>query len=133
MAEETSTESPAEINAGSPDEIQSYVVKVKENIKLELEDPGIDAFLRANIKTFREEWDSWSESAKSTYTHMMTAQLLHRKAAATQIAIGNEFKLPIYSAHGTLMDSIKRALTKPIKRQPALLALPKFKATSSQT
>ena len=58
------------------DAIQPYIDKVKENIKLALEEPDIGAFLRAHIKTLREDWDGWSESAKYAYTHMMTAQLL---------------------------------------------------------
>jgi hypothetical protein len=115
-----------------PDAIQPYVDKVKENIKLALEEPDIGQFLRAHIKTFREEWDGWSESAKYTYTHMMTAQLLQRKAAATEIAIGNKFKLPNPSAQKILMESIKQAVTKPKKRRPALSVPTRLRPTSSQ-
>ena len=116
----------------APDAIQPYVDKVKENIKLALEDPDIGKFLRAHIKTLREEWDGWSESAKYAYTHMMTAQLLQRKAAATEIAIGNKFKLPNPSAQKILMESIKQAVTKPKKRRPALSVPIRLRPTSSQ-
>jgi hypothetical protein len=126
-------EQPAEPPApAEPDAIQPYVDRVKENIHLAVEDPDIGGFLREHIKTFREEWDGWSESARYTYTHMMTAQLLQRKAAATQIAIGNQFKLPRRSAHAKLMASIKRAITKPAKRKPALSIPTKLRPTSSQ-
>ena len=126
-------EKPVEAAApAEPDVIQPYVDRVKENIHLALEDPDIGGFLRAHIKTFREEWDGWSESARYTYTHMMTAQLLQRQAAATQIALGNKFKLPPRSAHAKLMASIKRAMTKPAKRKPALSFPTKLRPTSSQ-
>ena len=124
------TDKPAEAPP-EPDAIQPYVDRVKENIRLALEDPDIGGFLREHIKAFREEWDGWSESAKYTYTHMMTAQLLQRKAAATQIAMGNKFKLPPRSAHAKLMASIKRAMTKPAKRKPALSIPMKLRPTSS--
>lgn len=115
-----------------PDVLQPYIDKVKENIKLALEEPDIGAFLRAHIKTLREEWDGWSESAKYAYTHMMTAQLLQRKAAATEIAIGNKFKLPNPSAQTRLMASIKAAITKPPKSRPALSVPVRLRPTSSQ-
>lgn len=126
------TSPPAPEESTEPDAIQPYVDKVKENIQLALEDPNIGKFLRAHIKTFREEWDGWSDNAKYTYTHMMTAQLLQRQAAATQIAIGNQFKLPSPSAQTQLMESIKRALTKPPKGRPALSVPVKLRPTSSQ-
>ena len=114
------------------DAIQPYIDKVKENIQLALEEPDIGAFLRAHIKTLREDWDGWSESAKYAYTHMMTAQLLQRKAAATEIAIGNKFKLPNPSAQTRLMASIKAAITKPPKSRPALSVPVRLRPTSSQ-
>ena len=114
------------------DAIQPYIDKVKENIKLTLEEPDIGTFLRAHIKTLREEWDGWSDSAKYAYTHMMTAQLLQRKAAATEIAMGNKFKLPSPSAQTRLMESIKRAVTKPPKSRPALSVPVRLRPTSSQ-
>lgn len=122
----------AEATPAEPDTIQPYVDKVKENIQLAIESPDIGKFLRAHIKTFREEWDGWSDHAKYTYTHMMTAQLLQRQAAATQIAIGNPFKLPNPSAQTQLMTSIQRALTKPPKGRPALSVPVKLRPTSSQ-
>jgi hypothetical protein len=127
-------EAPATAQArpAEPDAIQPYVDKVNENIKLALEGPDIGKFLRAHIKTFREEWDGWSDNAKYTYTHMMTAQLLQRQAAATQIAMGNQFKLPNPSAQTQLMNSIQRALTKPPKGRPALSVPFKLRPTSSQ-
>ncbi len=115
-----------------PDTIQPYIDKVKENIQLALNEPDIGAFLRAHIKTLREDWDGWSESAKYAYTHMMTAQLLQRKAAATEIAIGNKFKLPNPSAQTRLMASIKAAITKPPKSRPALSVPVRLRPTSSQ-
>lgn len=130
--EPTAAPTTSEAKPAEPDAIQPYVDRVKENIRLALEDPDIGKFLRAHIKTFREEWDGWSENAKYTYTHMMTAQLLQRQAAATQIAIGNPFKLPTPSAQTQLLASIKRAMTKPPKGRPALSVPRKLRPTSSQ-
>lgn len=114
-----------------PDEIQPFLEKAKETIKHCLEEPEIDQFLRDHIKTLRHEWNDWSDSAKHTYTHMMTAQLLLRKAAATQIGIGNEFKLPEPSAQAQLMASIQQTQVKPARRQPALSMRTHPTATSS--
>jgi hypothetical protein len=115
-----------------PDAIQPYIDKVRDTIKLTLEEPDIGKFLRAHIKTFREEWDGWSDNAKLAYTHMMTAQFLQRRAAATEIAIGNQFKLPNPSAQTQLMASIKKAITKPPKSRPALSVPLRLRPTSSR-
>ena len=79
------------------DEIQPYVDNAKETIRSILEEPDMDAFLREHIQKI-PEWHEWSEPARQAYAHMMTSQMLQRKAAATQISIGHPFKLPAYSA-----------------------------------
>ena len=96
-----------------PDEIQPFLDKAKETIKHEL------------------EWADWSDSAKVAYTHMMTAQLLQRKAADTQIGLGHEFKLPAQSAQMQLMESLKYTQKKPKKRQPVLSMPPNLRPISS--
>ena len=121
-----------EQTAAAPDEIQPFLEKAKETIKHCLDEPEVDTFLREQIKTLRDEWRGWSENAKHTYTHMMTAQLLLRKAAATQIGIGQEFKLPDPSAQAQLMASIQQTQLKPVQRQPALLTVPDEGVISSQ-
>ena len=93
-APETTQPSPT---TGGADAVQPYVDNAKETIKSILEEPAMDAFLREHIQKI-PEWDSWSDAARQAYAHMMTAQLLQRKAAATQIGIGHPFKLPDYSA-----------------------------------
>jgi hypothetical protein len=79
------------------DEIQPYVDNAKETIKPILEEPEMDAFLREHIQKI-PEWNEWSEAARQAYAHMMTSQMLQRKAMTTQITIGHPFKLPDYSA-----------------------------------
>ena len=79
------------------DDIQPFVDNAKETIKPILEEPEMDAFLRGHIEKI-PEWHDWSDAARQAYTHMMTSQMLQRKAAATQISIGHAFKLPDYSA-----------------------------------
>ena len=79
------------------DAIQPYVDNAKETIKPILEEPEMDDFLRAHIQKI-PEWNEWSEAARQAYAHMMTSQMLQRKAAATQISIGHAFRLPDYSA-----------------------------------
>ena len=79
------------------DEIQPYVDNAKETIKPILEEPEMDAFLREHIQKI-PEWNDWSEAARQAYAHMMTSQMLQRKAMTTQITIGHPFKLPDYSA-----------------------------------
>jgi len=107
-----------------PDSIQPYINKAKETIQPELEGDALDKFLRAHIKTFRDEWEELSDSAKNAYVHMMTSQLLQRKAAAIQIGIGNEFKLPDPSDQAKMFASIEQSQVKPSKRLPALLLPP---------
>ena len=106
------TETPAV----EPDEIQPFLEKAKETIKHCLEEPEVDKFVRAHIHTLREEWNTWSDNAKHTYTHMMTAQLLQRKAAV----LGYELKLPDPSAQAKLLESLQQARKKPAKRRPTL-------------
>jgi hypothetical protein len=114
-----------------PDGIQPFIDKACETIQHEVEATELGKFLRAHIKTFREEWDVWPDSAKDTYAHMMTSQLVQRKAAATRIKIYDAFKLPVPSAQTTLFESLKRSQIKPQKRQPVLLVPPNLRPTYS--
>lgn len=114
-----------------PDAIQPFIDKAFETIQHEVENEALGKFLRAHIKTFREEWDALSDTAKYAYVHMMTAQLVQRKAAATRIKIYDEFKLPVPSAQTTLFESIKQSQVKPEKRQPVLLMPPNLRPTYS--
>lgn len=114
-----------------PDAIQPFIDKAWETIQHEVDTTDLGKFLRAHIKTFQEEFDALSPSAKDAYIHMMTSQLLQRKAAATQISIGNEFKLPVPSAQTQLFESIKQSQIKPQKRRPVLLLPPNLRPTYS--
>ena len=120
------TETPQE-----PDAIQPFIDKTFETIQHEVENEELGKFLRAHIKTFREEWDALSDTAKDAYVHMMTSQLVQRKAAATRIKIYDEFKLPVPSAQTTLFESLKQSQIKPKKRQPVLLMPPNLRPTYS--
>ena len=110
-----------------PDALQPFIDKAHATVQDEVDAKELNKFLRAHIKTFREEWESWSDSAKDTYTHMMTAQLLQRKAAAIQIGLGNVFKLPDPSAQTELMQSIQNSQVKATKRYPAIDLPPKLR------
>ena len=114
-----------------PDSLQPYIDKAFETIQHEVENEDLGKFLRAHIKTFREEWDALSDAAKDTYVHMMTSQLVQRKAAATRIKIYDVFKLPVPSAQTKLFESIKQSQVKPKKRQPVLLMPPNLRPTYS--
>jgi hypothetical protein len=114
-----------------PDAIQPFIDKAFETIQHEVENEELGKFLRAHIKTFREEWDALSDTAKDAYVHMMTSQLVQRKAAATRIKIYEEFKLPMPSAQTKLFESIKQSQIKPKKRRPVLLMPPNLRPTYS--
>ena len=127
---ETTESTNAEVNAPQePDDIQPFVDKAFETIQHEVEHKELDAFLRAHVKTFREEWDIWPDSAKDAYMHMMTSQLLQRKAANTRIMNYEEFKLPVPSAQTKLFESIKQSQVKPQKCVPVLLLPPNLRPT----
>jgi hypothetical protein len=114
-----------------PDAIQPFIDRAFETIQHEVEDEELGKFLRAHIKTFREEWDALSDNAKDAYVHMMTSQLLQRKGAATRIMNYEEYTLPVPSAQATLFESIKQSQIKPQKRQPVLLMPPNLRPTYS--
>jgi len=117
--------------AKEPDELQPFIDKAFETIQHDVELVALDKFLRAHIKTFREEWDIWPDSAKDAYVHMMTSQLLQRKAVETRIMNYEEFKLPVPSAQTTLFESIKQSQIKPKKCVPVLLMPPNLRPTYS--
>ena len=117
--------------AKAQDDIDPFIDKACETIQQELEREELDKFLRAHLKPFREEWDVWPDSAKNAYVHMMTSQLVQRKAARTRILNYEEFKLPVPSAQTTLFESIKQSQVKPQKRQPVLLMPPNLRPTYS--
>lgn len=114
-----------------PDELQPFIDKAFETIQSELESTELDKFLRAHIKTFREEWDLWPDNTKYAYVHMMTSQLLQRKAAKTRIMLYEEFKLPVPSAQTKLFESLKQSQVKPKKCIPVLLMPPNLRPTYS--
>jgi hypothetical protein len=128
---ESTSEQSAEAKPQEPDAIQPFIDKAFETIAHEVDNEELGKFLRAHIKTFREEWDALSDTAKDAYVHMMTSQLVQRKAAATRIKIYEEFKLPVPSAQTTLFESIKQSQIKPKKRQPVLLMPPNLRPTYS--
>jgi flagellar biosynthesis GTPase FlhF len=115
----------------TPDDIDPFIAKVCETIQHEVEDEELDKFLRAHIKPFREEWDTWRAEAKDAYLHMMASQLVQRKAAKTRIMIYEEFKLPVPSAQTKLFESIKQSQVKPKRCIPVLLLPPNLRPTYS--
>jgi len=114
-----------------PDAIQPFIDKACESIQHEVDDAELDKFLRAHIKTFREEWDVMSDAAKDAYLHMMTSQLLQRKASTTRIMLYEEFKLPVPSAQTKLFESLKQSQIKPKRCIPVLLMPPNLRPTYS--
>ena len=129
---DTTESTNAEVNAPQePDELQPFIDKAFETILHEVEIDELDKFLRAHIKTFREEWDIWPDSAKDAYVHMMASQHIQRKAARTRIMNYEEFKLPVPSAQTTLFESIKQSQIKPKKCIPVLLMPPNLRPTYS--
>ena len=114
-----------------PDVIQPFIDKTCETVQHEVDDAELDKFLRAHIKTFREEWDAMSDTAKDAYLHMMTSQLLQRKASTTRIMLYEEFKLPVPSAQTQLFESLKQSQVKPKRCIPVLLLPPNLRPTYS--
>ena len=76
-------------------------------------------------------WDAMSETAKDAYLHMMTSQLLQRKASTTRIMLYEELKLPVPSAQTKLFESLKQSQIKPKKCIPVLLMPPNLRPTYS--
>lgn len=124
--DDDTTQTPQE-----PDDIQPLIAKVCETIQHEVDDEELDKLLRAHIKPFREEWDTWRAEAKDAYLHMMASQLVQRKAAKTRIMMYEEFKLPVPSAQTKLFESIQRSQVKPKKCIPVLLLPPNLRPTYS--
>jgi hypothetical protein len=138
VAEGTSTEAESARNepdtnkeTKEPDDIDAFIAKVCETIQHEVEDEELNKFLRAHIKPFREEWDTWRTEAKDAYLHMMASQLVQRKAAKTRIMIYEEFKLPVPSAQTKLFESIQQSQVKPKRCIPVLLLPPNLRPTYS--
>lgn len=129
VAEGASTE--AESAQNEPDDIDAFIAKVCETIQHEVEDQELDKFLRAHIKPFREEWETWRAEAKDAYLHMMASQLVQRKAAKTRIMMYEEFKLPVPSAQTKLFESIQQSQVKPKRCIPVLLLPPNLRPTYS--
>lgn len=104
-AESVSSEANKAAQANAPDALQPFIDKAYETIQHDVELVELGKFLRTHIKTFQEEWDIWPDNTKDAYVHMMTSQLLQRKAAKTRIMNYEEFKLPVPSAQTTLFES----------------------------
>ena len=125
--EQNTDSTSSESDTQEPDALQPFIDKAGETIQHEVESEELNKFLRAHIKTFREEWDTWEDSARDAYVHMMTSQLVQRKAAKTRIMNYEAFKLPVPSAQAKLFESIKQSQVKPQKRRPVLLLPPNLR------
>ena len=133
MADSAPDTPQASAPAGGADAIQPYVDKAKQTIHEILEEPAMDEFLREHIKKI-PEWDTWSEAARQAYAHMMTSQMLQRKAAATQIGMGQAFRLPDYSAIKNLGLLLQRKpLPPPPKKKRKKKAAPAAQAPEADT
>jgi hypothetical protein len=124
---QTTDSASSESETQEPDALQPFIDKAGETIQHEVQSEELNMFLRAHIKTFREEWDMWEDSARDAYVHMMTSQLVQRKAAKTRIMNYETFKLPVPSAQVKLFESIKQSQIKPQKRRPVLLMPPNLR------
>jgi hypothetical protein len=128
-AESVSSEANKAAQGNAPDALQPFIDKAYETIQHDVELVELGKFLRTHIKTFQEEWDIWPDNTKDAYVHMMTSQLLQRKAAKTRIMNYEEFKLPVPSAQTTLFESIKHSQIKPQRCIPVLLMPPNLRPT----
>ncbi len=99
-ATSTPTAAPAD------EALQSFIDKIKETIQLSLDEKELDLVIKRQLKKL-EDWDTWSNEARTAFSHLIAAEMLSNKASDIRIDHAIAFDEDHQSAFDELVTFLK--------------------------
>ncbi len=122
MPQETSdTTSPTPPPPPADEALQSFIDKIKETIQLSLDEKELDLVIKRRLKKL-DDWDTWSNEARTAFSHLIAAEILSSKASDIRIDHAIAFDQDHQSAFDELLAFLKKrrrsTSTKPMPDKP---------------
>jgi hypothetical protein len=103
-------ESPAPPTPTAPpadEALQSFIDKIKETIQLSLDEKELDLVIKRRLKKL-DDWDTWSNEARTAFSHLIAAEILSNKASDIRIDHAIAFDEEHQSAFDELVGLLKK-------------------------
>jgi hypothetical protein len=100
-APHTPTAAPAD------EALQSFIDKIKETIQLSLDEKELDSVIKRRLKKL-DDWDTWSQEARTAFSHLIAAEILSNKASDIRIDHAIAFDEDHQSAFDELVAILKK-------------------------
>ncbi len=108
MPQETSdTTSPTPPPPPADEALQSFIDKIKETIQLSLDEKELDLVIKRRLKKL-DDWDTWSNEARTAFSHLIAAEILSSKASDIRIDHAIAFDQDHQSAFAELLAFLKK-------------------------
>jgi len=108
MPQETSdTTSPTPPPPPADEALQSFIDKIKETIQLSLDEKELDLVIKRRLKKL-DDWDTWSNEARTAFSHLIAAEILSSKASDIRIDHAIAFDQDHQSAFDELLAFLKK-------------------------
>jgi hypothetical protein len=108
MPQETSdTTSPTPPPPPADEALQSFIDKIKETIQLSLDEKELDLVIKRRLKKL-DDWDTWSNEARTAFSHLIAAEILSSKASDIRIDHSIAFDQDHQSAFDELLAFLKK-------------------------
>ncbi len=99
-------DTPAPTAQPGDEALQSFIDKIKETIQLSLDEKELDLVIKRQLKKL-EDWDTWSNEARTAFSHLIAAEILSNKASNIRIDHGVAFEDDHQSAFDELVTFLK--------------------------
>ncbi|MEY4448838.1 MAG: hypothetical protein RLZZ433_1853 [Pseudomonadota bacterium] len=108
MPQETSdTASPTPTPPPGDEALQSFIDKIKETIQLSLDEKELDLVIKRRLKKL-DDWETWSNEARTAFSHLIAAEILSSKASDIRIDHAIAFDQDHQSAFDELLAFLKK-------------------------
>ncbi len=108
MPQETSdTASPTPTPPPGDEALQSFIDKIKETIQLSLDEKELDLVIKRRLKRL-DDWETWSNEARTAFSHLIAAEILSSKASDIRIDHAIAFDQDHQSAFDELLAFLKK-------------------------
>ncbi len=87
--------------------LQSFIDKIKETIQLSLDEKELDLVIKRRLKKL-DDWDTWSNEARTAFSHLIAAEILSSKASDIRIDHAIAFDQDHQSAFDELLAFLKK-------------------------
>jgi hypothetical protein len=101
------SETPTPSAPTTDEALQSFIDKIKETIQLSLDEKELDLVIKRRLKKL-DDWDTWSNEARTAFSHLIAAEILSSKASDIRIDHAIAFDQDHQSAFDELVAILKK-------------------------